>query len=65
MYTYRESVPLGKTELSRLEVQRAIQELSLIWTGNLYDLLSRNCNHFCDAFVGKLGPGVQKLPCKC
>ncbi|KAG0593149.1 hypothetical protein M758_1G300900 [Ceratodon purpureus] len=62
MYTYRESVSLGKTELSPLGVQNAIRELMRGWPGSGYDLLSHNCNHFCDEFCGKLGPGVQKLP---
>ncbi len=62
MYTYRESVPLGDTEMSVMQVNRILMELSREWPGCSYDLLSRNCNHFCEAFCAKLG--VQKLPCK-
>ncbi|CAM6050198.1 unnamed protein product [Sphagnum compactum] len=60
MYTYRESVPLGDTEMSVMQVKRILMELCREWPGCSYDLLSRNCNHFCEAFCAKLG--VQKLP---
>lgn len=60
MYTFRESVPLGYTSLSPSKVDQAIRELKEEWLGNLYDLLARNCNHFCDAFCAKLE--CQKLP---
>ena len=60
MYTYRENIVLGQTGLSISEVNRILRELSREWQGNRYDLLSRNCNHFCDAFCERLG--VPKLP---
>ncbi|KAF3780022.1 DeSI-like protein [Nymphaea thermarum] len=60
MYTYRESIVLGETNLSISEVKRTLKELSQEWPGYSYDLLSRNCNHFCDQFCEKLG--VPKLP---
>lgn len=61
MYKYRESVPLGTTELSRSEIERILIVLRRDWPGASYDLLSRNCNHFCEEFCLKLG--VEKLPC--
>ncbi|PPR95370.1 hypothetical protein GOBAR_AA25300 [Gossypium barbadense] len=60
MYTYRESMVLGRTNFSKLKVNQILQELSREWPGSSYDLLSKNCNHFCDEFCEKLG--VQKLP---
>lgn len=60
MYTYRESIVLGKTNFSILKVNQILRELSREWPGNLYDLLGRNCNHFCDEFCDRLG--VPKLP---
>ena len=63
MYTYRESLSLGRTELTRMRVEGVVQELSREWPGVSYDLLSRNCNHFCDSFCVRLG--VQRVPCKC
>uniref|UniRef100_A0A0D6QW82 PPPDE domain-containing protein n=1 Tax=Araucaria cunninghamii TaxID=56994 RepID=A0A0D6QW82_ARACU len=60
MYTYRESIVLGKTNLSATAVTHILTELSRDWPGYTYDLLAKNCNHFCDKFCEELG--VQKLP---
>ncbi|KAJ4956006.1 hypothetical protein NE237_012789 [Protea cynaroides] len=60
MYTYRECITLGKTNLSIFKVNQILRELKTEWPGNSYDLLSKNCNHFCDVFCERLG--VPKLP---
>ncbi|KAF8008736.1 hypothetical protein BT93_K2401 [Corymbia citriodora subsp. variegata] len=60
MYTYRERVVLGSTNFSIFKVNQILRELSREWPGHTYDLLSRNCNHFCDEFCERLG--VPKLP---
>ncbi|XP_022968433.1 deSI-like protein At4g17486 [Cucurbita maxima] len=60
MYTYRESINLGKTNCSIFKVNQILRELSREWPGSSYDLLSRNCNHFCDQFCEMLS--VSKLP---
>ncbi|XP_008807844.2 deubiquitinase DESI2-like [Phoenix dactylifera] len=60
MYTYREHILLGGTNCSILKVKQILRELSQEWPGDSYDLLSKNCNHFCDAFCERLG--VPKLP---
>jgi hypothetical protein len=60
MYTFRESIVLGKTNFSIFKVNQIIRELSREWPGNAYDLLSKNCNHFCDEFCERLA--VPKLP---
>lgn len=60
MYTYRESIVLGVTDCSILKLNQIIRELSREWPGISYDLLSKNCNHFCDEFSERLG--VPKLP---
>ncbi|KAF8727936.1 hypothetical protein HU200_018504 [Digitaria exilis] len=62
MYTYRERIVLGETECSIATVNRILRELSREWPGHSYDLLSRNCNHFCDVLCDRLG--VPKLPGK-
>ncbi|KAH7557684.1 hypothetical protein JRO89_XS11G0201100 [Xanthoceras sorbifolium] len=41
-------------------VNQILRELSREWPGSSYDLLSRNCNHFCDELCERLG--VPKLP---
>eukprot|EP00850_Spirogloea_muscicola_P024731 SM001396S00200 [mRNA] locus=s1396:623:1985:- [translate_table: standard] len=57
MYTYRESVHLGVTAHSAAKVAYLVVELKREWQGRQYDLLKRNCNHFCDAFCQRLGVG--------
>ncbi|KAJ9679517.1 hypothetical protein PVL29_021439 [Vitis rotundifolia] len=60
MYTYRECIVLGRTNFSIFKVNQILRELSREWPGSSYDLLAKNCNHFCDEFCEKLG--VPKLP---
>eukprot|EP00250_Pteridium_aquilinum_P005583 c15655_g1_i1 orf=38-769(-) len=60
MYSYRESISLGRTSLSRHKVTQTLLEMGVQWPGYSYDLLSRNCNHFCDEFCERLG--VQRFP---
>ncbi|KAK8948029.1 hypothetical protein KSP40_PGU018582 [Platanthera guangdongensis] len=60
MYTYRESIILGETDFTNFIVNQILRELIREWVGSSYDLLSRNCNHFCDVFSERLG--VLKLP---
>ncbi|KNA22211.1 hypothetical protein SOVF_036100 [Spinacia oleracea] len=60
MYTYREKIVLGQTSLSNSKVNQILRELSREWPGESYDLLARNCNHFCDELCERFG--VPKLP---
>ncbi|PPD72917.1 hypothetical protein GOBAR_DD30186 [Gossypium barbadense] len=60
LYTYREFMVLGRTNSSVFKVNQILCELSREWPGTSYDLLSKNCNHFCDELCERLG--VQKLP---
>lgn len=62
MYTFRESIVLGKTNFSIFKVNQILRELSREWPGSSYDLLAKNCNHFCDEFCERLD--VPKLPGK-
>lgn len=57
MYTYRESVPLGATALSKGEVRRSIKQLMEEWRGEDYDLLRKNCCHFSERLADVLGCG--------
>lgn len=43
MYTYRESVPLGRTALDERQVAAVLRRMREEWQGQSYDLLSRNC----------------------
>ncbi|XP_062234105.1 deSI-like protein At4g17486 [Phragmites australis] len=53
-YTFRESVLVGTTDLTRAEVRALMAELAADFPGDAYNLVSRNCNHFCDAACRRL-----------
>lgn len=53
-YTFRESVLLGRTRLSHQQIARVLAEFRSEWQGFKYDMLGRNCNHFCDELSRKL-----------
>ena len=53
-YTYRESVALGVTALAPARVQGILHVLQTQWPGHQYELLSRNCNHFCAELCERL-----------
>uniref|UniRef100_A0A061QLQ2 Pppde thiol peptidase family isoform 1 n=1 Tax=Tetraselmis sp. GSL018 TaxID=582737 RepID=A0A061QLQ2_9CHLO len=59
-YTYRETVPLGRTKYCQREVNRLLRQMRDEWQGDSYDLLSRNCCHFCEEFCKRLG--LEPLP---
>lgn len=60
MYSFRETVTLGATTLSESEVKTLILEMKERWKGSQYEVLTRNCNHFCQEFAEKLG--VNSIP---
>ena len=51
---FHRQVRLGETALPVIEVQRILIEMAPEWTADTYHLLSRNCNHFSEAFVARL-----------
>lgn len=55
-----ERVPIGHTNLNPPELRQQIAALATEWSGNSYDLLKRNCNHFavdlCEDLTGESGP---------
>eukprot|EP00931_Biecheleriopsis_adriatica_P073918 TRINITY_DN48117_c0_g1_i1.p1 TRINITY_DN48117_c0_g1~~TRINITY_DN48117_c0_g1_i1.p1 ORF type:complete len:418 (-),score=92.65 TRINITY_DN48117_c0_g1_i1:54-1307(-) len=56
-HTYRATVVMGPTSLSKQEVNDALQELRVDWKGTEYNLLHHNCLDFANAFCCKLGVG--------
>lgn len=64
MYSWRESVDLGVTLHDKRSVGLIIQRLAQEWDGPSYDLLNRNCNHFCHEMAVKLGTkGIPGISC--
>jgi deubiquitinase DESI2 len=53
-YTFRKSVLVGTTDLARAEVRALMAELAADFPGDAYNLVARNCNHFCDAACRRL-----------
>uniref|UniRef100_A0ACD6A5R5 Uncharacterized protein n=1 Tax=Avena sativa TaxID=4498 RepID=A0ACD6A5R5_AVESA len=53
-YAFREAVLVGSTELTRAEVRALMADLAADFPGDAYNLVSRNCNHFCDAACRRL-----------
>lgn len=56
-HVYRESVFMGKTMATAVQVQELIDKLKVEWLGCTYDLLVRNCCHFSDTLCRRLGVG--------
>lgn len=54
-HRYRESVPMGYTELSRTQVRALLERLQSEWLAGDYDLCRRNCCSFCECLCGELG----------
>ncbi|CAN0899721.1 DeSI-like protein At4g17486 [Linum grandiflorum] len=48
-FTFRKSILIGKTELGPCEVRKVMEDLAHEYKGNAYNLITKNCNHFCNA----------------
>ncbi|CAN7114264.1 unnamed protein product [Brassica rapa subsp. narinosa] len=53
-FTFRKSIFIGKTDLGPLEVRATMEELAEIYEGSSYNLITKNCNHFCNEICVKL-----------
>mmetsp|Transcript_125264 Transcript_125264/g.365872 ORF Transcript_125264/g.365872 Transcript_125264/m.365872 type:complete len:407 (-) Transcript_125264:55-1275(-) len=61
VHVYRQSVNLGNTSLRDWEVRYLIRgKLASKWPGGGYDLLHKNCIHYCDELL--LSLGVKPVP---
>ncbi|KAI7746617.1 hypothetical protein M8C21_015637 [Ambrosia artemisiifolia] len=47
-FTFRKSILIGRTDFGSREVRSFIEKLATEYTGNSYNLITRNCNHFCN-----------------
>ena len=57
-HSYRESIAMGHTTLSHLQVLEIVARIMDDWPMNSYQLLRRNCCHFCNTFCQLLGVGT-------
>lgn len=57
---FRQTITIGRTALSPHQVAELVDAMAHVWKGNLYNLLTRNCNHFasdlCERLTGAPAP---------
>jgi hypothetical protein len=58
-FIYRESVRIGVSSLSRLQISHVIRALMFDWRANTYHLTRKNCLHFSEALISELCPQVE------
>ncbi|PWA45138.1 hypothetical protein CTI12_AA520260 [Artemisia annua] len=47
-FIFRKQIPIGWTNMSLREVRGFMKELAQDYKGTSYNLITRNCNHFCN-----------------
>ncbi|KAH6831495.1 PPPDE putative thiol peptidase family protein [Perilla frutescens var. hirtella] len=47
-FTFRKSILIGYTNMTPGEVRAMMEDLSSKYRGNAYNLITKNCNHFCN-----------------
>ncbi|KAI9076018.1 hypothetical protein K1719_042034 [Acacia pycnantha] len=58
-FTFRKTILIGKTDMGADEVRRVMEELAGEYKGNTYNLITKNCNHFCnDACIRFTGNSI-------
>ncbi|TMW92162.1 hypothetical protein EJD97_013428 [Solanum chilense] len=53
-FIFRKTILIGWTEKTPREVRRVMEELADKYKGNAYNLITKNCNHFCSDACLKL-----------
>merc|ERR1719296_709004 len=54
-HDFREAIHMGQTSCSPKQVEAIIAEMRLAWKGETYDIFTRNCHKFSQAFCSRLG----------
>ncbi|KAK3005163.1 hypothetical protein RJ639_017092, partial [Escallonia herrerae] len=47
-FTYRKSILIGRTDMGPKDVRAFMEKLAEEYSGNTYNLITKNCNHFCN-----------------
>uniref|UniRef100_A0A5B6ZYS9 PPPDE domain-containing protein n=1 Tax=Davidia involucrata TaxID=16924 RepID=A0A5B6ZYS9_DAVIN len=47
-FTFRKSILIGRTDMGPKEVRAFMEKLAEEYSGNTYNLITKNCNHFCN-----------------
>ncbi|XP_057787877.1 deSI-like protein At4g17486 [Salvia miltiorrhiza] len=53
-FTFRKSILIGWTDMSAAQVKVLMEQLAEKYRGNAYNLITKNCNHFCNDACIKL-----------
>ncbi|KAK6127993.1 hypothetical protein DH2020_038295 [Rehmannia glutinosa] len=53
-FTFRKSILIGWTEMTLGEVRTVMEKLAEKYRGDAYNLITKNCNHFCNDACIKL-----------
>ncbi|EEF35069.1 deSI-like protein At4g17486 [Ricinus communis] len=53
-FRFRKTLLIGKTDLGPAQVRAVMEELAAEYRGNAYNLITKNCNHFCNDACVKL-----------
>ncbi|KAF9613650.1 hypothetical protein IFM89_009538 [Coptis chinensis] len=47
-FTFRKSILIGRTDLDCKQVRALMEQLAEKYSGDTYNLITKNCNHFCN-----------------
>ncbi|XP_075490768.1 deSI-like protein At4g17486 [Primulina tabacum] len=53
-FTFRKSILIGWTDLNEVQVRGIMEKLAQKYRGDAYNLITKNCNHFCNDACIKL-----------
>ncbi|GKA42048.1 deSI-like protein [Tanacetum coccineum] len=53
-FTFRKRILIGWTDMNLTQVRKLMQELAKDYKGTSYNLITKNCNHFCNDVCIKL-----------
>ncbi|KAF8041775.1 hypothetical protein BT93_A0393 [Corymbia citriodora subsp. variegata] len=53
-FTFRKTILIGKTDKGPAEVRAVMEDLAQDYRGDAYNLITKNCNHFCNDACIKL-----------
>ncbi|KAL7181806.1 hypothetical protein ACSBR1_040666 [Camellia fascicularis] len=60
-FTFRKSILIGRTDMGPKEVRTFMEKLAEEYSGNTYNLITKNCNHFCnDACLRLTGKPIPR-----
>ncbi|XP_065867537.1 deSI-like protein At4g17486 [Euphorbia lathyris] len=60
-FTFRKTILIGKTDFTSAEVRKVMEDLAQNYRGNAYNLITKNCNHFCnDACIRLTGNPIPR-----